>query len=207
MHVSWSAEVYTAREIARAAGVPLETVVAALVHPDVLVGHDEAVQLGRTLRTRRAQPETTLFAGHKPESRRPLFFAVSSTLHAGAFAGVVFLTTLTVGTVATALKDDAPREETQLVFLATPGPGGGGGGGGGLLKKAPPPQAKREGTKKISTPVPARRPPKPIVPPVVPKLPDPLPTPPPVLNAESLPILAAPIVAMPANSNDRLGVF
>jgi protein TonB len=205
MHSSRPADVYTPREIARAAGVSLESVVAALGHPHVLVRHGEAVQLGRALRAR-TQPAAPLFANrHAAKNRQPLFFAVSSTLHAGIFAAIVFLTTFTIGPVATALKVDEPREETRLIFLATPGPGGG-GGGGGLLQPTPPPKAMREGRRIVSSPVPAHRPPKPIEPPVRPKLPDPLP-PPPVLNSEPLPVLAAPIVAMPADSNDRLGVF
>src|SRR6185295_12538109 len=105
------------------------------------------------------------------DSRLPLFFAVSSTLHAVAFSGLVFLTTLSVVPVATALREDAPREETQLVFVATPGPGGG-GGGGGLLQPAPAPKALRQGKKLTSSPVPARQPPKPIAPPVRPNLPE-----------------------------------
>ena len=204
MHSSWSADVYTPREIARAAGVPIEAVVAAVGHPDVLIRHPEAVQIGRALRGRKA-PSAPLFANHAAESRRPIFFALSSTLHASIFAGIIFLTTFTIGPVATALKEEAPREEARLVFLATPGPGGG-GGGGGLLQPTPPPKAKREGNKIVSSPVPARRPPKPIEPPPRPKLPEP-PPPPPPLQSEPLPILAAPIVAMPADSNDRLGVF
>src|SRR4051812_39368319 len=128
MHSHWPADVYTAREIARAAGVPLESVVAAVGHPDALVRHDDAVRLGRALR-KRVVVSTPLFANHRGgSSQRPLFFAVSSTLHAMMFAGILFLTTVTVGPIATALHDE-PREETQLVFLATPGPGGGGGGG------------------------------------------------------------------------------
>ena len=42
-------EVYSTREIARAAGVPLERVVAAVGGADLLVGHDEAVRVGRAL--------------------------------------------------------------------------------------------------------------------------------------------------------------
>ena len=43
-------DVYSTREIAHAAGVPLERVVAALGSADLLLGHDEAVRLGRSLR-------------------------------------------------------------------------------------------------------------------------------------------------------------
>jgi len=203
MHASGPVDVYTPSEIARAAGVPLERVVAALGRPDVFLRHQEAVALGRALRS---QHGATLFVRHTSDSRRrSLFFAVSSTLHAAVFAAVVFVT-LTIGPVATALRVDAPREETQLVFLAEPGPGGG-GGGGGLAQPTPPPKAMREGKRKLSSPVPARRLPDPVNPPERPKLPDPVPPPPAPLHSEPLPVLAAPIVAIQADSNDRIGVF
>src|SRR5256885_365147 len=73
-----------------------------------------------------------------------------------------------------------PAEPLRLVFLATPGPGGG-GGGGGLLQKAPPPKAMREGHRRISSPVPQRVEPKPVLP--APKPPEPKPAP---LEAEQL---------------------
>jgi TonB family protein len=90
----------------------------------------------------------------------------------------------------------------RLVFLPTPGPGGG-GGGGGLRQTLPPPKALREGTQRISSPLPVRREPKPIEP--VSKPAEPKPDPP--LAAEQLPVVVAPIVTAPANSRDRIGVL
>jgi TonB family protein len=90
----------------------------------------------------------------------------------------------------------------HLIFLATPGPGGG-GGGGGLLQKPPPPKAMREGRKAMSSPLPVRREPPPIV--ETPKPPEPKPEPP--LKAEQLPVVIAPIVTAPADNRSRIGVL
>jgi protein TonB len=196
-----SADVYSPREIARAAGVPLDRVVRALGRSDALVRHDDAVQLGRSL-IRLAPP---LFARHRTDQNtRPFFLAVSSTLHAGLVAGAMFLTTFSLSPAATASRSDEPSpEDMPLVFIATPGPGGG-GGGGGLLQPAPPPPALREGRHRISSPVPARVPPTPIAPVVRTPLPEPAPPP---LAAEPLPVLVAPILTAPADGRDRVGVF
>ncbi|HEV3139905.1 MAG TPA: TonB family protein, partial [Vicinamibacterales bacterium] len=88
--------------------------------------------------------------------------------------------------------DDHPPT-MQLVFLATPGPGGG-GGGGGLEQPAPPPKAELEGRPKISSPIPAT-PPVAIAPPLRP-----------VLKAEPLPTIVAPIMTVPADNRTRIGV-
>src|SRR5580765_7986155 len=136
MPSSWPADVYTPREIARAAGVPVERVVAALGRADVFVRHPQAVELGRALKSQSSGMPLFINRG-AGSGRGSLFFALSSTLHAGVFAAIVVLT-FTIGPVPTALREDAPREETQLVFLVTPGPGGG-GGGGGLSEPTPPP--------------------------------------------------------------------
>lgn len=90
----------------------------------------------------------------------------------------------------------------RLVFLSTPGPGGG-GGGGGLLQKTPPPKASREGKRAISSPIPLRKPPKPIAATAAP----PEPKPDPLLKAEALPVVIAPIIAAPADSRDRIGAL
>src|SRR5439155_5237456 len=90
--------------------------------------------------------------------------AVSSTVHAGFIALAIFLATFGLNPRAASLRpDDRRADPMRLVFVATPGPGGG-GGGGGLLQKAPPPKALREGTRRISSPIPERRAPKPLRP-------------------------------------------
>jgi len=131
-------------------------------------------------------------------------FALSSSVPAGAFAFCVFMAAFNLAPRAASLKaDDRPADPVRLVFLATPGPGGG-GGGGGLLQKPPPPKALREGHQRISSPLPERREPKPIVP--TPEPPRPAPPPPPLV-AETLPAVVAPIIAAPADTRNRVGVL
>jgi protein TonB len=197
MHPRWSIEVYSPDEVAHAAGVPVDRVVTVLGRADVFVSHDDAVRLGRAL----AEEARAPFSNRSPEKGgRPFFFAVSTTVHAGAVAFAIFVTSVGLTPAATTLRTDE-RRETRLVFIATPGPGGG-GGGGGLLQPMPPPKALREGRRQISSPVPVREPPKPIAPSAAP----PEPTPPP-LRSEPLPVLAAPIVSAPADARDRVGVL
>ena len=202
-------EMYSAREIAAAAGVPMDRVREAMGGRQYL-RHEEAVSVGRLLlasgRTVEPRAVAPLFATiTAPSARRSngLPLAVSSTLHAGFVAVVVFITTFNLApraaTLTTATIDNEPM---RLVFLATPGPGGG-GGGGGLLQKPPAPKAMREGRQRISSPIPVRREPKPIVP-----TPDPPePPPPPPLKAEQLPAVVAPIITAPADTRNRVGVL
>jgi TonB family protein len=129
---------------------------------------------------------------------------VSSTLHITLVAIAVFIATLGLTPDAAPLRIDDRPDPMRLVFMAMPGPGGG-GGGGGRLQKAPPPKAMREGLHKISSPMPVRQPPKPIVPAVAP--PEPRPTPPPLLKAEPLPAVVAPVLAVPADNRSRVGVL
>jgi len=203
-------DVYSAREIARAAGVSDAQVLAALDPGIEYVCHADAVAIGRALAwgTRTVtMPPAALFSlvGGAATSRRstavPL--AVSSTLHAGIVAVVVFITTFNLAPRAASLKiDDHPADPMRLVFVATPGPGGG-GGGGGLQQKPAPPKALRQGRHTISSPLPERREPKPIVP--TPAPPEPKPEPP--LKAEQLPAVIAPIVTAPADPRNRAGVL
>ena len=140
-------EVYSTREIALAAGVPHERVVAALGRSDLFLGHDEAVRLGRSLvagdATLRSNSSTarpsaarpTLFAsvteGPAPGHSKGVSLAVSSTVHAGLIAGAIFLATFGMSPKASALATESqPAETLRLVYLNIPGPGGGGGGGG-----------------------------------------------------------------------------
>src|SRR5262249_46956551 len=57
------------------------------------------------------------------------------------------------------------------------------------------------GTRRLSSPLPERQPPKPIVP--APKPPEPAPP----LRAEQLPVIVAPIVTAPADPRTRIGVL
>ena len=116
----------------------------------------------------------------------------------------LFLATFNLAPRAATLKpDDRPAEPMRLVFLATPGPGGG-GGGGGLLQKAPPPKAMREGrtrhqqsaaraaraeTDRAGAALRPNRSREPL------------------LKAEPLPVVVAPIVTAPADTRNRIGVL
>jgi protein TonB len=206
-------DLYTASEVAQAAGVAEADVLARLGSRRGLIPHAEAVDIGRMLvrggATVAARPAAraslfTLFSSG-PAARRAsgLPLALSSTLHAGLLAFAVFLTTFNLTPRAASLRpDDRPAGVMRLIFVPSPGPGGG-GGGGGLLQPAPPPKAMREGHARISSPMPERREPKPLRP--VPAPPEPVRTP--VLTAEPLPAVVAPIVVAPADTRTRAGVL
>jgi periplasmic protein TonB len=203
-------EVYSLSELARAAAVPDADVVAAFgaAGPPVFVPHDEAVRIGRSLAAR-LNRETVAAPGPMFSSmgaagaeRHPVIgLAVSGSVHA-VIAAFVLVAGFTIAPRAASLSDPDHSEPMRLVFLATPGPGGG-GGGGGLQQKAPAPKAMREGTHRISSPVPLRQKPKPIE--SVPSPVEPKPEPP--LKSEQLPVVVAPIVTAPADPRTRTGVL
>src|SRR5581483_2813868 len=196
-------DLYSPKDIARAAGVPEIHVIAAL-GGSRSVARAEAVQVGAAvvLKLRPANATTpdglfAIFSGHAHDLRSRSVFALSSTVHATILAVVVFIATFNLAPrAATLAHDEKPSDMMRLIFLATPGPGGG-GGGGGLQQPTPPPKAMREGHHSISSPVP---PAKPIVPAPTPKPPEPI-------KADPLPAIAAPIVNSPADSRDRVGVL
>ena len=232
-------ELYTANEIAEAAGVPLDQVVRLM--PAKYVVHAEAVRIGRLavrevlgvsevrevhevpgvrevhgvpevrvshevpeVRGSHEVPEAREVLGYEHLRRQPLLpLLVSTGAHAGIAALMVFLAGLNFAPRAAVLRlDEKPNEIMRLVFRQIPGPGGG-GGGGGLQQPKPAPKAMREGTRKISSPIPERKEPPPIVP--VPKPPEPKPEPP--LKAEPLPVVVAPIITAPADPRTRIGVL
>jgi TonB family protein len=208
MSANISANLYTAREIARAVGVS-DDEVRALLGGARFVGYTDALRLGRLLASRKSgvpADGSPLFSVVTSTTRRTsakgLPFALSSTLHAVALAAAIALTTFGVApTIATATADDH-ADPMRLIFLSTPGPGGG-GGGGGLQQRAAPPKARREGRHAISSPLPQRQQPKPIEPVAAP--PEPKPAPP--LAAEPLPPLIAPVVSAPADARTRVGIL
>jgi protein TonB len=225
-------EVYSPREIARAAGVPLERVVAAIGSADILVGHAEAVRVGRALaatewvesragyRSSRSQTSDarTAQVAASPLVKAPLFatvttqsvaprakglsLALSSTVHAGMVGIGVFLTSLSLAPTAAVLSTEPPLDDKMRLVYVATPGPGGGGGGGGRRQPMPAPKALREGRRAISSPLPVRRPPPPVQPVAAP----PPPTPPP-LNSEPLPVLVAPIVSAPADDRNRIGVL
>jgi periplasmic protein TonB len=201
-------ELYTPDEIARAAGVPVSRVNAALEGLDGYVPHADAVRLGRLLlgsSTGTTADAPPLFASaERPRSTPGAPLAISGGLHAGLLAIGLIAATRGVAATDPAVRLDPPRRPTaNLVFLALPGPGGG-GGGGGPLQRTPPPKAMREGRGALSSPLPKREPPPPIESAPPQHLPEPKR---PALDAEPLPVLAAPVVAAPADSRSRAGAL
>lgn len=186
MHVSPQNDVYSAREIALAAGAP-EADVVALVGRHAHVPYVVALGTARAL-TRRGR---AMFARSGPPKPSCLPLAVSSTLHLGLIAGVILVTSwVSVQTATTAGTEDRP-EPMRLVFLAGPGPGGG-GGGGGLSQRARAPKALREGHGLVGSPfAPSALPQATAAP----------------LDAEPLPVVVAPIVPAPADSRNQIGVL
>jgi protein TonB len=205
-----SLEVFTADELACAAGVSLTEVEALLAGGSVssiqtgrgacYIPRAEAVRAGRLLLAGRlAQPSrrAELFERPSAGARMPRApFAISSLLHAGAIGTVLAVTTLGLGHATRAAEPD--RADTRLVFLSIPGPGGG-GGGGGLRQRLLPPVAKRKGVRPLDSPLQTR--PAPPDPKVLP------PTPPRVDPPEPLPPVQAPVAKSPANERDQPGVL
>ena len=212
MSSNQSIEVYSPREIAQAAGVSEEQVLGVLGGVDRPVPHADAVRIGRALAVNTQDgkntnlvavaPTSALFSifssSSRPTPSKGVPLALSSTLHAGIVAAAIFFATLGLTPTAAMLDRGEP---TRLIFIVTPGPGGG-GGGGGLRQPAPPPKVLREGRHTISSPLPLREPPKPIVP--TPPPPEPKPAP---LDAEQLPPILVPIVSAPADMRARAGVL
>ncbi|MFN8062257.1 MAG: energy transducer TonB [Vicinamibacterales bacterium] len=208
-------EVYSAAEIARAAGVPRRTVDDLLRSGAVetidgrFVAGVEARRVGVALRlglplgalashhlasTGRGD---RLFA-HRPDAGRSATMpaAVSTAVHLLAVATIAWIATWNLGASAASTSEPIV-DETRLVFLNLPGPGGGGGGGGlGALR--PPPKAKLEGREHLDSPVP-----KPPPPPDPPKVVEP---PPPELEVKPLPPIIAPVASKASDAEDKPGL-
>jgi TonB family protein len=209
-----STDVYSAREIARAAGVRVrdaQRVLAAGAVPTIdggsFVSFSDALAAVRRLRPAggiSTDARHELFERPVSTSRRAgLPVAGSLALHAAMLAAIVVITT--AGLRSAPSHSDVAIDESKkmrMIFLAVPGPGGG-GGGGGLLQKAPPPKAQRKGHSALSSPLPRREPPKRLEvvtePREVPK--------PAVVEPEPLPAIVAPIATAPADVQNRAGVL
>ena len=212
-------DVFTAREIARAAGARTSQAAALIAAGTIgtVDGHfiaaGDAVRAVRILQAATPPEEAgELFRPPAAGQRSPgRALAASGALHATVLGCLVFLATL--GAAAPA----EHRAETlvRLVFLATPGPGGG-GGGGGVRQPAPPPKAQMKGPSITRSPVPPPRPittrppapePKRIPPPVAPEPVARPVEPPPVPAPAPLPQVVAPVATAPADTRDRAGVL
>jgi TonB family protein len=217
-------EVFSARDLARAAGVA-ESDVRALVEGGEIrtigallpgsvdarsrnyIPHAEAVRVVRALRRGDAigaiegRDFNRLLAplpGRKRPTTVPMI--VSTSLHGLVAAAVVVITS--IGFTNADERTDVienTKPPVRMVYLMQPGPGGG-GGGGGLKMRTPPTKSERKGEKKISSPLPARK----IPPPLEPK-PTPVEPPPAPLEAKVLPPVMAPIAPVAADTRDREG--
>lgn len=218
-------DVFSARDIAAAAGVSESRVLALIARGEIrsiaaqvpvagdpslarFVTHREAVRAVTALRqgSSVAVPGALglgreLFAQSAQSQRSATMpLLLSTSLHGLAVATVLFVASLGFAAAderSEPLKDPEPM---RMVFLVSPGPGGG-GGGGGLKMKTPPPKAERQGVRKISSPIPARRLPPPMRP--QPKPPEP----PKPLEAKQLPPVMAPIPTRPADVQEKEGLI
>jgi TonB family protein len=136
--------------------------------------------------------------------------AVSGTLHAAMAAIIALVASL--GVARTQARTD-DRRDLHMVFLVAPGPGGG-GGGGGHKDPTPPPPAARKGTESLRSPITLHRAPRPVIAkarPVPPPRIDPPPMirpaePPPVVKADAMQPVFAPVLPAAADAHDREGM-
>ena len=217
------ADVFSARDIARAAGVP-HRLVGRLIESGAIatidgryVGPREAIRAVRQLRAGDGPgPPPALFA--RPPGRRraaagPL--AASGLMHAGGFALVLFLAALGADRSEAIRETSAKVPPVRLVYLNLPGPGSG-GGGGGLRQPMPPPPARLKGPAQTPSPVAIRlpRPASQSIPPASPRRPRPIaPTPrpvdapPPPLPNQALPPVVAPVVSLASDQQTLAGLL
>ena len=219
-------EVFTAAEVARAAGVSRDAVQALLDAGDVrpiagtpFIRATDAVLIGRRLRSEASiglaivpapAPLFSMVAEHTgfAERRASVHTVASSFVHLAILAGVLWLSSGTTETAPAA----EPKEPTRMVFLVTPGPGGG-GGGGGLRNPLPPRKVERKGPDRKRVTVPAVKPERVLAARrVEPPRPTPaaIPEPKPVEKApEPLAsrVLVAPVVAAAPDNRDRDGAI
>jgi protein TonB len=216
-------EVFTAREIARAADsstADADALLASGVIASIEGGFVEsqeavrAVLLLRGVDTGTAR-ERGLFAPIRLSRRRhggPL--TAAGLIHVAAFGIAMFATFGAASRADIQLRHDEPA---RLVFLVKPGPGGG-GGGGGLRQPDPPRRASLKGTSALKSPVPVERavrrpkpdppkPPKPDPPPEVKPAERPVEPPPPVAKPDPIPPVVAPVVSAPSGARDLPGVL
>ena len=204
-------DVYSAREIARAASVDEQLIVQEMADrfgPDTeFIPFAAAVAVGQSVAASQqaADSRAPLFAlpaaGRSGRTTRGLPLALSSSVHAGVIAALLIAASLGSTTASTLGSEPEPAEAARLVYLISPGPGGG-GGGGGARQRLPAPPARRAGRNSLSSPMPDRRPPPPILIPPEPPPPEEQP-----LNSEPLPVVVAPLATAPADAEDRAGVL
>lgn len=197
-------DVFSADEVARAAGVPRQ-VVARLVESGDLPPVEgtsfftaaDAVRVAarlRTLAVASVPARADTFFTSPPDSRafadqeRRVPAVASGAVHAVAIAILLWATAWPTESASNTASDETAR----LVFLVTPGPGGG-GGGGGTRHPQPAPHLERRGVQHaLSVPAVTPAPPRPVE-----RAQDPLPSRP----------IVAPVVNTAADTHDREGVI
>jgi TonB family protein len=212
---SLTPDVYTAREIARAASVGIREIDALVAAgqvrtlPHGFVSEAEAVRALRLLKGSDAYRDRPIFA---PRPRRTggmtLPVAASTLLHVATVAAIALLTAFGLKDSITEAK--VAREPQRLVFLAIPGPGGGGGGGG--TRQPETARAELKGKSALRSPVRTERArPKPQPKKEPPRPPDPRPVEKPadvpvVQAAPPVPPVVAPVAPVPAEDRNQAGV-
>jgi TonB family protein len=216
------AEVFTADELARAAGVSPDLIDTLIVSgelqlipgTDFLLARD-AIRAGRQLRTAGGGPGPRLIFQGPGEQARVLRRRARTPVLASSFLHIAVLTLIVwlgARTTETAPIVEDILTESRLVFLMSPGPGGG-GGGGGLRSPLPARRVERRAPDRARTSVPKVTP-KPVLTTAreeTPKEPTPAPAPVPKPEErapEPLPsrILVAPVVSAAADTREQQGV-
>ena len=212
-------DVYSLREIARAAGASVRDVRALIAGRQIValetrfLVEDEAVRAVRLLTHAPGEPlrQASLFQPPVKTRTPALPFAASSALHGAAVLTIVLLTLVGLRDDVTEAK--AAPDRTRMVFLAVPGPGGG-GGGGGLRQPKPAARAELKGRSSLRSPVrtepkprkaePKPEPPKPIVEPRPVEKPVDKPV---VQAAPPVPPVTAPVAPVASEERNQAGVL
>lgn len=205
-------ELYSARELAAAAGVSTWVIRQLIASADVptvdgeFVTHADALEAVQGVRDGRLSvhlcvPRPGVLGGallsrSVDRQSQGLSAVMSTTLHAVAILLVVLLTSVGL-TTASDNPDRASPQLARLIFIAEPGPGGG-GGGGGLRMPEPPPKAELIGARPLSRAIPERVLPTSLEPVVEPEE-----TP---LYSDPLPRIVTPVVALAGDQRDLRGL-
>lgn len=202
-------EVYSAEEVASVARVPPHVVTRLIAAGEVAtvdgthLAQSEAARAVRWLRGNPFRPLRIAFGASQldrtiddpPTQSRAT--ALTTAIHAIILIVAIVLAMVTPATTGSLVDPDGPAL-TRLVFVSDPGPGGG-GGGGGLRQPLPPPPAEREGTSRVSSPVPPREEPA-AVEPAEEREPE-------LIEPNDMPRIVAPLMEARADRQDRLGLI
>ncbi|MYJ03061.1 MAG: energy transducer TonB [Acidobacteria bacterium] len=202
-------EVYSAEEVATVARVPPHAVTRLIASGEVAtvdgthLAQSEAARAARWLSRNQHRPLRIPFGASQldrtldapPTQSRAT--ALTAALHAVVLIVAIVLAMATPATTGSLVDPNGPAL-TRLVFVSDPGPGGG-GGGGGLRQPLPPPPAEREGTSRVSSPIPPREEPA-VVEPVEETEPE-------LIESKDMPRIVAPLMEARADQQDRLGLI